>query len=116
MSDIQQRVAAVQVLGQSVCDAMRHVLEKEGFSDATQRIHNFDAAQFEIVTDPYDGRESIKGLWNGGHIMIYPDGMVYAEMDIIHIHPNKPKWFVEGVTAWGRDGGIKAELKLLPAL
>ncbi len=116
MSDIQQRVAAVQNLGQAVCDVMRTTLKKQGFSDAQQRIHDFTVAKFEIVTDPYDKRESLKGVWNGGSIVIYSDGMVYAEMDIIQIHPNKPKWFVEGVIAWGYADNIKSELKLLPAL
>ncbi|MCV6637392.1 hypothetical protein [Candidatus Albibeggiatoa sp. nov. NOAA] len=120
-SDIQQRVAAAQTSGQAVCDAMRATLEKEGFADGQKRIGDFAVAAFEIVKDPFDGSESLKGMWdgqNGGHgsIMLYPDGKVYAEVDVIQIHPNKPKWFVEGVTAWGHIDKLKTELKLLPAL
>jgi len=31
-------------------------------------------------------------------------------------HPHKPLWMVEAVTAWGRVGALKSELRLLPAL
>ncbi|WP_353570028.1 hypothetical protein [Candidatus Albibeggiatoa sp. nov. BB20] len=120
-SDIQQRVAATQAFGQATCEAMRNVLVKEGFADGQQRIGDFNLATFEIIKDPYDGSESLKGMWDGqnggyGSILLYPNGMMYAEVDVIQIHPNKPKWFVEAVTAWGRAENIKTELKLLPSL
>jgi hypothetical protein len=41
------------------------------------------------------------------------DGTFYAEYDVVKPHPEKAKWFVEGVTAWGKADQIKSEAKLL---
>jgi hypothetical protein len=32
---------------------------------------------------------------------------------VVKPHPKKSKWFVEGVSAWGKAENIKAEPKLL---
>lgn len=118
---LEQRIATAQPLGQAVCEAMRAELQRQGFDDALQRVAAFDLAEFSLHKDPFDGRESLKGVWDGrhggyGHILLYPDGMVYAEVDVIHAHPKKKKWFVEAVTAWGHEDNLKTELRLLPAL
>jgi hypothetical protein len=31
-------------------------------------------------------------------------------------HPDKPNWFVEAVTVWGRYGTLKTEPRLLAAV
>ena len=49
-----------------------------------------------------------------GRLQFNSDGTFYAEYDVVKNHPTKPKWFIEGITAWGKVDNIKAEAKLLP--
>jgi len=39
-----------------------------------------------------------------------------AEFDLLVPHPSKPRWFIEAVTVWGRDGVVKAKPRLLAAV
>lgn len=117
-ADIQQRVVVSQVFGQAVCVAMRTALLEQGFKDGNNLVADFLAAEFNLNTDPYDGTISLKGVWQQppGNITLHPDGMVYAEVDIIRVHPQRPQWFVEAVIAWGKIDSIKTELRLLKML
>jgi hypothetical protein len=49
-----------------------------------------------------------------GRLQFNSDGSFYAEYDVIKPHPQKVEWFVEAVTAWGKDDVIKTEARLLP--
>jgi len=51
-----------------------------------------------------------------GNLIAHAGGEFFAEYDVLCVHPNDRRWFVEAVTAWGRPGVIKTELRLLPAL
>lgn len=74
------------------------------------------------VTDPANGLPGYDGQWHDAHgqkcgsLAINSDGSYYAEYDVLVLHPRKPRWFVEAVTAWGRDGLITAEARLLAAM
>ncbi len=63
---------------------------------------------------------SLEGVWlteQGGKlgtIIIHHDDSFFAEYDIIRPHPSKSKWFIEAVSAWGRNENIKTEARLLP--
>lgn len=76
----------------------------------------------DTVRDPYTGSENPRAVLRDaagrklGQIQFNSDGSFYAEFDVIRNHPSDPRWFVEGVAAWGRSGNIKSEAKLLPAL
>ena len=50
------------------------------------------------------------------HIHIGFVGQAFAGFDVLLPHPRKPAWVIEAVTAWGRVGALKSELRLLPAL
>lgn len=79
-------------------------------------------AVFEEVIDPANGLPSYQGTWRDGRkqklgsLVINSDGSYFAEYDVLCMHPKKPHWFVEAVTAWGRDGTVKAEPRLLAAV
>lgn len=81
-----------------------------------------DAAFFTRVTDPSDGRTGYEGVWRNtlnervGRLAFNGDGSYYAEYDLCVRHPHRPDLFVEAVAAWGRDGIVKAEARLLPIL
>lgn len=74
------------------------------------------------VTDPANGLPGYEGLWRNdlnervGKLLINSDGSFFAEYDLCVRHPNKPEWFIEAVTAWGRGDLIKAEARLLAML
>jgi len=79
-------------------------------------------AVFVEVTDPANSLPSYEGTWRNpqgircGSLTLNSDGSYYAEYDVLTLHPDKPNWFVESVTAWGRDGTVKAEPRLLAAV
>ncbi len=109
--------------GEDVCARLVSEIHKLGFMpQQLGREPTFDEAAFERSKDPYNGEETLCGYWRDGkggrigQIKFHGDGSYYAEYDVILPHPKDPRWFVEGVVAWGRDGVIKGEAKLLPAL
>jgi hypothetical protein len=81
-----------------------------------------EAATLRQVTDPANGLPGYEGDWRAPHghkcgvLAINSDGSYYAEYDVLVLHPRKPRWFVEAVTAWGREGVITAEPRLLAAV
>lgn len=83
---------------------------------------NLADAVITLVTDPANGLPGYDGQWRDAHgqkcgsLAINSDGSYYIEYDVLVLHPRKPRWFVEAVTAWGRDGLITAEPRLLAAV
>ncbi|BBL72063.1 hypothetical protein [Methylogaea oryzae] len=74
----------------------------------------------DSVTDPYTGAGNRRiELRDGagkkmGQIQFNSDDSFFAEFDVVRPHPKDPRWFVEGVVAWGRGDTVKSEAKLLP--
>jgi hypothetical protein len=97
-------------------EAKRYVLDESGPSI------QLGAASFEEVIDPANGLPSYQGTWRDidaqkvGSLVINSDGSYFAEYDVLRLHPDRPRWFVEAVTAWGRDGEVKTEPRLLAAM
>ena len=96
-------------------------------SEATQYLSaaklpdiRVEALAFTSVIDPANGKPGYEGVWRNalnervGKLIINSDGSYFAEYDLCVIHPLRPRWFIEAVTAWGRDGTVKAEPRLLP--
>lgn len=77
-------------------------------------------AEQENRQDPFDQSVTCFGFWrdaNGqllGSVQLRDSGRVYAEYDLVCQHPTRPGWFIESVTVWGDDSGLKSELQLLP--
>jgi hypothetical protein len=110
-------------LGEAICGNLIAEIHKLGFpSELLLGLPEYDSAGFSTATDPYSGLESLIGIWRNqqghriGEIKLHGDGSFYAEYDVALQHPQKPRWFVECVVAWGRDEVIKTEAKLLPSL
>ncbi len=84
-------------------------------------IH-LDEAEFTRVIDPANGLAGYEGVWRDaraqkrGSLTLNSDGSYCGEFDLLVLHPSKPRWFVEAVTVWGRDGVVKAEPRLLAAV
>jgi hypothetical protein len=109
-------------LAEAVCQRLSEEINKLGFAAAEIKQYPlYDDASFVLIKDPYTGEYNLTGYWYDaanrqriGRLQFNSDGTFYAEYDVVKNHPAKPKWFVEGVTAWGKADNIKAEAKLLP--
>ena len=110
-------------LGEAVCARLLTEIHKLGFMPGQlSQTPLYDQAGFETSEDPYSGEHTLCAYWKNskgyriGEMKFHGDGSFYAEYDVVLPHPRDPRWFVEGVVAWGRDNVIKSEAKLLPAL
>jgi hypothetical protein len=120
--ELSEHITLNRQLAESVCQRLSEEINKLGFADAEIKHYpHYDDASFVLIKDPYTGQYNLTGYWYDefkkkriGRLQFNSDGTFYAEYDVIKNHPGKPNWFVEGVTAWGKSGNIKAEAKLLP--
>ena len=119
MTTLEQHMLQVRELAESVCEALRKQVFDLGlpvdFIDP-----DVNRAEYSLSRDPASGKDSLIGIWRDakgqkqGEILFHADGSFFAEYDVISEHPEKPRWFIEAVTAWGRDNMLKAEPRLLP--
>lgn len=95
-------------------------IEKLGFAADTIALSAAQEAVYRLDRDPSDGSYSLVGEWRDergikfGELLFHADGSFFVEQDVARPHPLRPKWFVEAVSAWGREGQIKSEARLLP--
>ncbi|MDD5058774.1 MAG: hypothetical protein PHQ60_12975 [Sideroxydans sp.] len=80
------------------------------------------AVCFSRVIDPGNQLPGYEGVWRNarrercGSITFNSDGSFYAEYDLFCPHPHDPRWFVEMITAWGRDEALRCEVKMIPSV
>lgn len=116
---VEQRMLEVRAVGENICDALRHEVLKIGLPDDCIDP-DINRAEYSLSLDPASGQDSLIGIWRNpqghkqGEILFHADGSFFAEYDVISAHPQKKQWFVEAVTAWGREDIVKAEPRLLP--
>ena len=119
MNETTRKVEQHRSLGERICATLRNEIDALGFADELPSPH-WEEAQFTLQRDPALGEMSLEGVWlteHGGKlgtIIIHHDDSFFAEYDIIRPHPTKGKWFIEAVSAWGRNENIKTEARLLP--
>ncbi len=76
--------------------------------------------QFTRVIDPGNQLPGYQGVWRNarhdrcGELTFNSDNSFYAEYDLFCPHPRDARWFVEMVTAWGREDTLRSEAKLIP--
>lgn len=115
-------ISRYQPLGEQVCRALIDEALKIGFDQSQLPTLSWTSLQFTIVKDPADGAECLSGSWlneagyKTGTFQLNGDGSFFAEHDIVLPHPSDKRWFVEAVTAWGRDGKIITEPRLLASV
>jgi len=123
MKTAEPMIKTHQPLGEAIC--ARLIKEIYGLGFLPEQIAMkpvYSEARFETSRDPFSGNHTLCAYWhdrNGhriGEMKFHADGSFFAEYDVILPHPKDPRWFVEGVVAWGRDDVIKSEPKLLPTI
>lgn len=109
--------------GEAICARLIAEMQKLGFQpDQLARAPVYGEADVSSSRDPFSGEDTLIYSWKDargyriGELKFHGDGSFYAEYDVVQPHPSDPRWFVEGVIAWGRGDSIKSEAKLLPAV
>ncbi len=116
-----ERKRELRPLLESVRGALRAELAKHGMQPVFGAVP-IDVQYCELRNDSLSDSTSFYGEWHDatgkllGNLIAHAGGEFFAEYDVLCAHPNDRRWFVEAVTAWGRPGVIKTELRLLPAL
>lgn len=114
----QQQAARHQATGRLIIEAWHRELRLLGLA-ARVALPAWETATFALQRDPASVEDALTGSWRGirgelrGSVVIHADGSFFAEYDILLPHPQRARWFIEAVTAWGGDAGVKAELRLL---
>ena len=119
--ELAEHIILKRQLAESVCQRLIEEINKLGFAETEIKHYpRYDEASFELVKDPFTGDHNLTCYWYDefkkqrlGRLQFNSDGTFYAEYDVVKNHPGKSKWFVEGVSAWGKADNIKAEAKLL---
>jgi hypothetical protein len=119
MSDLlTQRITETSPLAHAICRAMQEEVFKLGLGDV--RVADPGRAVYRLSTDPASGQDSLLGEWRDqqgqkqGELTFHADGSFYAEYDVVRMHPENGRLFIEAVNAWGRDGDIRAEPRTMP--
>lgn len=116
--DIHARFLELRDNITAVCESLRHEAGKLNLGSSIDP--DYTRANFKLSRDPASGGQTLVGIWrdnNGmkqGEILFHADGSFFAEYDVICNHPNDKRWFVEAVSAWGKDNDIRSEARLLP--
>ncbi len=117
----RQLPAEFEALAERIVSAMQEEAVNFTATGATPKIE-LATAQFTCVIDPSNQLPGYEGMWRNarnercGTLTINSDGSFYAEYDLFCPHPRDARWFVEMVTAWGRGGAVRCEVKLIPNL
>lgn len=120
MTELDIRLEELTPLVMAVCRKLCDEVDRLGFAAGEVTISEPTDAQFWLSKDPASGESSLLGEWrddNGvmlGSMAFHADGTFFVEHDVIRVHPSKPRYFVEAVTAWGLNDGIRSEPRLLP--
>lgn len=117
---VAERYAQIAGFAREIAGRLYDEIEKLGFDLGTVCLHSPDDAIYRLQRDPSNGEQSLVGEWRDergikqGSLVFHADGSFFVEQDVAQPHPGKARWFVEAVNAWGRDGQIRAEARLLP--
>ena len=118
--EVARRFSQIEALADTIVSRLAEEVVRLGFDPAEVILRPPSVAHYQLERDPSNGELGLVGDWldasgmKVGSLLFHADGSFFVEQDIVRPHPNKKRWFVEAVNAWGRDGDIKAEARLLP--
>lgn len=117
--ELGRRLERILPTARAVCRALTDEVHKIGLDQVGVAITQPELAQFHLERDPASGDQALIGEWRDlagnkfGSLVFHADGSFFVEQDVVRVHPTRPRWFVEAVTAWGRGNDVKAEPRLL---
>ncbi|MEW8522677.1 MAG: hypothetical protein AB2552_06445 [Candidatus Thiodiazotropha endolucinida] len=118
--DLSIRLAKIRDLSREIFQRMCGEVDKLGFAADEVALKSPEQAVYRLERDPASCEYSLVGDWldvrgfKFGTLLFHADGTFFVEQDIVRQHPQKEKWFVEAVNAWGRHEKIKVEARLIP--
>jgi hypothetical protein len=121
VAEICRLPAELEAVAHRIVIALRLEAEKYTALGATPGIE-LSGLQFTRVIDPGNQLPGYEGVWRNsrnarcGALTFNSDNSFFAEYDLFCPHPRDTRWFVEMVTAWGRDETLRCEVKLIPSL
>ena len=121
VAEICRLPVELEAVAKRIVFAMRKEAEKYTAVGDTPRIE-LCALLFTRVMDPGNQLPGYEGVWRNsrnarcGTLTFNSDNSFFAEYDLFCPHPRDPRWFVEMVSAWGRDETLRCEVKLIPSL
>lgn len=117
---VSSRYSEVRSLAEQIHERLGDELWRSGFTAREVTLLPPAQATYRLDKDSFTGAPALVGCWRDaqggrlGSLVFHADGSFFVEQDIIKPHPRKKAWFVEAITAWGRELTIQAELRLLP--
>ncbi|PMR73929.1 hypothetical protein C1H69_15820 [Billgrantia endophytica] len=118
---LDERLQEVQPLFDEIWTALAASLRQAGI-ERDISVAGTPSSHAKLREDPYDHSLALYCEWHDsagkclGSALVYADGLVFVEFDVLLPHPRDPRWFIEAATAWGYAGALKSELRLLRAL
>ena len=115
---LEQRIAEVTEQGMTLLAALREKVDGLSLGGEQIVIPPFESAKFTLEHDLYNGQQTLMAsfypsqYYRAGFLLFHSDGSCFAEYHVMQLHPSKPKWFIEAVEAWVRDGEIRTDTRL----
>ena len=115
-----QLPAELETLAEKIVRALNDEAVRCTATGSTPKIE-LAALNFTRVIDPGNQLPGYEGVWRNarndrcGCLTFNSDGSFYAEYDLFCLHPRDTRWFVEMVTAWGRDDALRVEAQMIPS-
>lgn len=98
-------------LADAVCTALRGQVERLGLSIGDEP--RWREATFAEGIDPYSQEVSLVGTWRGGRrygtVIVFPDGRIFAEYQVLLPHPKRRDCYVEAVQVWGLPHQLRGD-------
>ena len=118
-TEVAATLADLGALPEALIAALRQEAAKFGHPLDELAEGALQRAVMRLERDPYSGSVGVLMQWRNssgrlqGELRLHRDGPSFAEYEILQPHPKRSGFFIEAVTAWGRVGDLRSELRLL---
>ena len=116
--ELAARIDAATTTGQALLDALQARIDRLDLPGERITLPAFHCARFTLEQDASDQGVTLRAAFHPsefyciGFVLVHDNGSTYAEYHVMRLHPTRPRWFIEAVEAWLRDGEIRTDLRL----